>query len=406
MRILIINQHCKNRGDESAGTALLKNLLDRKKVETIKIIYNIRGKVESAFGLKMKDTRSESLLFNSSEFIYHAGKIKKFFLFYFPLWFLKIIFKKNNLNKEITEIKNADLVISAPGGINLSKYYFDWAYLWRIHTALRLKKKVAIYSPSIGPFKEGGSFSKLAITALKKVDFLSLRDIQSQKIADVNKINYLKSIDTSFLDFPRQELPDELSFLKEKDFAVFIPNQLYLWHPEYREISQYVLNELYFRIINFLISKNLKVILLPHLFCSDEEREYFNFFKKSLNNDSIIVLPQTFDHSIQEAIVRNSNFLVGSRYHSVVFAIKNSVPFFSLNYEHKMSGLLEEFNLKHCGVEILEYLQKKDISPILALLEKTFLDKNKNVKKMEQALNISREIAKETFRIFIKKFNL
>ena len=50
---------------------------------------------------------------------------------------------------------------------------------------------------------------------------------------------------------------------------------------------------------------------------------------------------------------------IGARYHSVVFAINNEIPFVSLSYEHKMKGLLEVLNMTDRMVEIQDIFDGK-----------------------------------------------
>ena len=48
---------------------------------------------------------------------------------------------------------------------------------------------------------------------------------------------------------------------------------------------------------------------------------------------------------------------MGARYHSVVFAVNNDVPFVALSYEHKMSGLAEALGLSGQVVDITERIR-------------------------------------------------
>ena len=54
----------------------------------------------------------------------------------------------------------------------------------------------------------------------------------------------------------------------------------------------------------------------------------------------MIVLPDGYSSDIQQTVISKAKFVVGARYHSIVFAINNSIPFVALSYEHKMVGLL------------------------------------------------------------------
>lgn len=53
--------------------------------------------------------------------------------------------------REVKMIKEANIVISAPGGVNMGLYR-DYGYVWRLKEVLYQGKSLVIYSPSIGPF--------------------------------------------------------------------------------------------------------------------------------------------------------------------------------------------------------------------------------------------------------------
>ena len=71
--------------------------------------------------------------------------------------------------------------------------------------------------------------------------------------------------------------------------------------------------------------------------------------------------------NFQQTLISNAKLVIGARYHSIVFAINNEVPFISLSYEHKMNGLLEILDAEKRSVDIYE-LKKADanIEPILS----------------------------------------
>ena len=82
-------------------------------------------------------------------------------------------------------IKFADLVVSAPGGVDLGPYR-SWSNLFRLILSIQAGKPTAIYSPSIGPLpdetREDRRFTRLAKHILKKVDFLSLRMTRARNL--------------------------------------------------------------------------------------------------------------------------------------------------------------------------------------------------------------------------------
>lgn len=84
--------------------------------------------------------------------------------------------------------------------------------------------------------------------------------------------------------------------------------------------------------------------MLPQTFnYKTELMDDINLFKElsqKTSSENIIVISDQYSSDIQQTIISSAKFVVGARYHSVVFAINNNVPFVALSYEHKIAGLL------------------------------------------------------------------
>lgn len=394
MKILIINQHAGNHGDEAAGKGLLRNILKIKglKVEDITILYNSPSVNEK----EILDSRSVNI----------AGRLKMSFLekilliltFILPFCIVKFIIKNFTngiLKKELELILNNSKIINAPGGINIGPYK-DWRYLWRLYVSIKLKKDVAIYSISFGPLPDNFLFRIVSLYVLKNVQFLSLRDSKSHEFASKLNIPFIKSIDSAFLDEKVDiEIPKEINELIKKEYVVVVPNQLYQWHPHFKKYSEKEFDNIYTSIIDFFIDKNMNIILLPQLYGSQNDSSYF---KRFIQNKSIVIIDENYSSDIQQYIVKNASFLVGARYHSIIFSINNKVPFLSLAYEHKMTNTLELLNLTHYSLDLHEILANQDI--LIRKINKIFTKKNDiNIDNSS-----AKKIAQNTFENLKEKF--
>ena len=58
------------------------------------------------------------------------------------------------------------------------------------------------------------------------------------------------------------------------------------------------------------------------------------------------------DRQGHQAVIAGSKCVVGARYHSIVFAINNDVPFVTLNYENRILGMLEALGKQDRVVDI------------------------------------------------------
>ncbi len=408
MRILIINQHTSNRGDESAGKALIRRLVKEESVEEIHVLYSAVNelKEEEKF---CRDIKSKKIINHPTytNFSYLEKVLLRTPLF-LPYSLERKIFdfiKTEKLSPVLELIERADKIINAPGGVNLGPYR-DRKYLWRLFNSV-YAKDTAVYSISFGPFYEDNfldkRFKKVGIETLKKAKFVSLRDKQSQRFAEEYGIEYVSSIDTAFLDeFYEEEFPPELSFIKKLEYIVFVPNELYRWHVYFKSFKPEEVDNLYLKIMEYFLNKGLSIVMLPQLFGQENDYTYFLKLKSKLKNKNVYVLNDTYSSDIQQLIIRNSLFLVGARYHSVIFAIRNKVPFVSLSYEHKMTNTLELLGLEDLNIELKELIKKED--KCLEKIKSVFERKEYMKGYVSEASEKASFLAKKTYNIFRKNF--
>ena len=95
------------------------------------------------------------------------------------------------------------------------------------------------------------------------------------------------------------------------------------------------------------------------------------------------IFEDIYSSDIQQTIIKGSRFVVGARYHSIVFSINNGVNFISLSYEHKMNGLLEVLDLSKYEIDLSKlFLLGAEIEDVMSNMEVLFDDfDNEKVKK-------------------------
>lgn len=399
----MINQHTSNHGDEAAGRALLKNLLNDETISEVNIIYNTYGILDL-----------EKLNVDSSKSVSHYStkpstidKMLILLTFVCPLplpHFLLNLFGSSSLKREVSMMKSADIVVGAPGGVNLGPYK-DWLYLWRYLFCVKLGKKVGIYSISFGPLPDNILFKKASLYVLKNVNFLSLRDGKSQEDASRRGIQHISAIDTAFLDNHfESQLPKEISSYLDSNFAVFVPNQLYAWHPLYLHVAPSVLDSLYISIMNDLVKRYNQVVLLPQLFGKQNDAEYFEYLKrKSSQQEKIVIIPDHFDSDMQQLIVSKADFVISARYHSIIFAIRNTIPFTALSYEHKVESTLDLLGLKDRSINLMDLLESEHpLDQVFAYIEDA--GDNTDLKRRIGAANKEAgQLAQDTYNKFAQR---
>lgn len=405
MKIIVINQPTKNRGDESAHRSLIRTMI--KKLPSVSITVLFYGiDVNTIEQMKIANDNVKYLTIPT-----HRGCAK--------LFKLSILFKFDGLlaifhpfiRKYISILKQGNLILNAPGGICMGLFQ-NWEHIYWLRRAKNLKKPLAYYSRSFGPFpinsRKSRVFKKKSVELLKYFCFLSVRDSETMKIAEELKLNFVPSIDTAFLDVPEVEIPDDIKKILGKNYMVFVPNSL-TWQPQYKKVDQDLIDCIYLAIIDLLHSRfpENNIVMLPQLFNRQERGDfiYFGKLKNKSNCHNLIVLSDQYGSDIQQSIIAKSHLVIGARYHSIVFAINNNVPFVALSYEHKINGLLNILNKTDSLVDLsLIGNDKFDANVFMKLVKNAIQKATVNIENNKEAASIAAKCFDE-FRMFINKYS-
>lgn len=399
LKMTIINQPLGNRGDQAAHKALIKLFQEHRNIETTVLFI---GSVQT---LKLFGKDSCGVKYITIPPFKKKRKVVRLVM-YLPSMFLKLMELIPEIRRYNNIIKESDYVLCAPGGICMGGYK-NWQHIWELANALALKKRTGIYGRSIGPFYDktfsDRIFTRRSIDILRKVDYLSLRDNRSQEIAKDLGVAYIPTIDIAFAYKPDCNVPAELSFLKERKYAVFIPNQLNIWHPDFRKFRQESFDVLYKSVIRNILLRGLDVVMLPQLFVGRKiDRPYFQQLSEGFNPDKVIVLSDTYDSDIQQKIISYSGLVVGARYHSIIFAINNNRPFLCLSYEHKMPYTLELIGLEDYSLPLKDLLaQSVGTEKVNELLESILNNEVFILSKIKEASLKAKHMAKQSFADFV-----
>lgn len=360
--ILIINQPVGNRGDEAAHRALVRSV--NKDLPDVKItILAFQDSLDAIREFVVKDKRNRYV-----NFIFRhnlaAESVAKFLVKH-RLTKLGTMFHPV-LRRLRKYYDAADVVVCAPGGICMGGFQ-NWKHMYMLQVARDMHKPIVYYSRSIGPFSEvtaeNRSFKRLSIEMLKSFTFLSLRDSKSKHLAESLGVNFVPSIDTAFLDHPRVSIPDDVEKMLRHPYVVFVPNEL-TWHYSFKSASQHDVDLMYLNMIKSVerIAKEHAIVMLPQLCTLKGKDDYAYFIKlaRLADDANVVVMPDTLSSDIQQVIIRNSACVVGARYHSIVFAINNEIPFVALGYEHKIQGMLEDLSLSGHLVDIVGAFSNPD----------------------------------------------
>lgn len=394
-KILIINQPLNNRGDEASHKALVRSLSHSFSDVQINILfYGCQHDSVNQFKIDYP-----TITYTNIPYVKGWGKIlmlaqkTKFFMLANILLSTK---------KTIQLYKDADIILNAPGGICMGGFQ-NWNHLLMLSIAKSFNKPIAYYGRSIGPFPiltpQNRKFKKVSLELLHYFSFLSLRDKKSMDLADSLNIKYEPTIDTAFLETPKVDIPQSVNdLIGSNPYIVFVPNLL-IWHFAYKEKVQLEdVLKFYKEILNSILSKypNHNVLMLPQTFnygsYIGDDINFFRDLKQYTQCERLIIVPDTYSSDIQQTIISKADCMIGARYHSVVFAINQAIPFVALSYEHKISGLLETLNKTDSMVDIMSTFDsdenmQKTIEQFTKALSIAYKDENAQKKAKAMAKN-------------------
>lgn len=362
MRLLIIEQPLNNRGDEAAHRGLINSLLNRYPNLEVNILFYNRKQQDIDY-FKVASERVNYLNVQTKKHrVFSIPRIIKLIMMIdVPglLYFLPFI------RKVLSLYKKYDYIMCAPGGMNLGGFQ-DWTHAAFLHLAVHTKKTVIYFARSIGPFSENTylekTFKKRSLKLLNSFSYTSLRDNKSQEIAKQLNIKFIPTVDSAFLSTPNICLPEIITSKLRVSYIVVVPNSL-TWHKDFKNLPYDFVKEFWSKLIDILLIKypNIQIVMLPQTIGYSKMLAdgfiYFSEIKQlTVQPERIFVLDEQYSSDIQQMIIRKAKFLIGARYHSVIFAINQKVPFISLSYEHKMTGVLNSLSLQQHEILIQQIL--------------------------------------------------
>lgn len=368
MKFLLIEQPVNNRGDESAHRGFINRLADSYPHSTIEVLFFEKLPIEvDDMRVERENVKYTNIPVRHKLFAPHR-MIKLFMMFNLP-WLLETLPIIQKIKKLYAE---ADYIICAPGGIDMGGFQ-NWVHIGLLNLAKKMNKKVIYFARSIGPFPTKTIFNRLfkkkSIELLSYFDFVSLRDNKSQKLAKELGITVVPTIDSAFLYYTPEDAPASfVNEIKNDEYITLVPNSL-AWHHDFSSYGYDVFFKFWTKLANALLEKypSYKIAMLPqttnygYSAGLPDGYKYFCKIKNASNNpERIVVLEEKYGSNIQQGIISRSLFLIGARYHSIIFSINQATPFVSLCYEHKMKGVTDMLGKQ--DINIHELFDGEDIT--------------------------------------------
>lgn len=271
------------------------------------------------------------------------------------------------------QLRQADVVLGAPGGYINSYYGFRWKcalYRW----AKALGKRTAIYAQSVGPLI--GSDAEFMCQLCNDLDLLVTRDALSQRSAieaGFQEERLLASVDAIFLRRPSKSIQSRTSNV----VAVSVRE----WSHDGRSFDHYL--RMISTLSQILIDRGYFVEFIST--CQGiegyiDDSSVAHLVAERLNNDDrsrgkVTIVSHTL--SINDLIDKISSYhlVIGTRLHMCLLALLSGVPAFNISYESKGKECYEYLGIQDLSIDYNENIGEAS-NRLISFLDKQFTVRN------------------------------
>lgn len=362
-RIVVVNAHWNNRGDEAALWELVAGLRRWHPDCRITVLYKDRShssRTRAVDGVGFEPAQFDMSWPDALLAVASRGRVGR----------------SPALKRLVKCIADADLVVHAPGGAVISDR-FRWRkqleYLLPFLVARGFRRPIVVAAPSFGPFTGRGR--PLRRYLLRTARVICVREERSRTaLASIGVAsNVVVTADlalagsvtpasppAALASGPGRDRPAREVGITVTDLA---------WNVGYLDrdgVGGRIMDS--FRdLIRFLLARGHRVLLIPQLFGNADDVRLLS----PLVSEGVSLLDPDLDSRHQRGVIRTLHAVVGIRYHSIVFAAEGLVPFVAVAYEDKTRGFLDALGLGSEGLEA-ESLTSDALIEAFLRLERTY----------------------------------
>lgn len=395
------------------GIAILKDIIPRNNKEKARAKRNViivggglfnKGAQAMTFTtvdqIKRRFPNKEIYLFSTDDFERRKSE-KELYKFNILPWDLKIKFEllnytgvkviKNKYSNYMEDIKNiikdADIMVDISGYTLSSQWGFMSSLRYLLNLMIAKKESVRYYilPQSIGPFNYH-PIEKIFVYPLFKLylkypEKIFAREEEGLKcVQKFTKKNAQKGYDIVLVN--RGYIADNIynnvclkSIQIKQNSVGIIPNKTAIGNSNPDQIY-----EVYKSIINKLNAVGKTVYILRH---SYEDLQICKKIKAMFpNNGDVMLISEDLSAIELENIIKQFDFVIASRYHSIIHSYKNGVPVIAMGWATKYHELLNEFGQLDYFFDVRFSIPKKQIEDKLSDMISNY--KNEKIKIIEK----------------------
>ncbi|EMN7257598.1 polysaccharide pyruvyl transferase family protein [Vibrio vulnificus] len=265
----------------------------------------------------------------------------------------------------IKHIKHADVVVSKGGHFihdrrGLHSVIHLLKCLYPLIVARRLKVKYSLLAQSYGPFYQDSILSKLNSAIVRSVlnsaEGLSVRESISIQALDALGVHKSKTYATSDYAFLMNDinLGESRNFDYENFFVVTLRQ-----HDFKQENGEYIyLNSIKKLCLDIYDKYGLYPLIVPHVKGPNSfENDVIitKDFEGLLNQEEKNIFKFEYEHMHALEFMKlysGAKLLIGTRFHSVIFALCTSVPSFAISYSGYKANIMKQFSMDNFMMNI------------------------------------------------------
>ena len=232
-----------------------------------------------------------------------------------------------------------------------------------------LGKPTVLYSQSIGPFSSKLEERMVRVSLNRCVETVIVReDTSMQLLKRIGiKDNVHRSVDSGFAfgaNGTKYDLRKKLKINPDKQLLFGITARQWLPEPAQSNYERAIVKS-----VEYIVKEyNAAVVFIPQVtseFHSDDDRlVHKRIYTQISNRDNVYVVDKKLDHYQIKAAYDSLDFVIGTRFHSVIFALTSYVPAIAIEYEHKTSGIMHDLGLDKWVMK-MEAINSKDLCAMI-----------------------------------------
>ncbi len=261
-----------------------------------------------------------------------------------------------DLRRSCDAMYAADLIVPVAGGyiaangstMSTVNLIFILLPLWVAHS---LRKPVIHYAQSIGPL--GNRFQRWMVRrTLKRARLVITRESVSTEFArglGVQPAKLRQSVDVGFLfqpaDFPLEQAFDDGAAPDHMRAIVGVTTKVHYtgeaqarYERELAKFCDWAVNE-----------KHMQVVFVPQITSPelrvDDRTINRRIYDLMRHPKGAFLIDRNLSNYETKAVIEQLDYMVGTRFHGVIFALTGYVPSIAIEYEHKTRGIMSDLGL-------------------------------------------------------------